>query len=193
MARFVLGVIPMLRSTVPRCEKCDDLFPNRKEIDGKIRFLHRRKFCLACSPFGEQAITSVPRSETSKRCSSCRLDKNFSDYWKSSRYKDGLSYKCKDCSRRDTKSVIDAKRKAVHGYLSLNPCVDCGEPDSVVLQFDHVRGRKLGNVSAMVSAAKPLKLISEEIAKCDVVCGNCHKRRTTKQFGHLPWLDTAHG
>lgn len=61
------------------------------------------------------------------------------------------------------------------------PCADCGKNyPPYVLDFDHVRGTKLGNVSEMVSAATTAALLAE-IAKCDVVCANCHRVRTAQR------------
>jgi hypothetical protein len=45
------------------------------------------------------------------------------------------------------------------------------------MQFDHVRGEKLFNVSYFRSKAK-IDFLLAEIAKCDVVCANCHAIRT---------------
>lgn len=80
---------------------------------------------------------------------------------------------------------ITARREVVRQfvceYLSNHPCVDCGEDDIVVLDFDHVRGKKTRGVSQMVqSAGYTLKRIAEEIEKCDIRCANCHRRRTDK-------------
>jgi hypothetical protein len=59
------------------------------------------------------------------------------------------------------------------------PCADCNiEYPHYVMDFDHVRGKKVGNVSTMAHALRPWKLIEQEIAKCDVVCSNCHRERT---------------
>src|SRR5690242_1678586 len=41
-------------------------------------------------------------------------------------------------------------RRIVRAHLKDNPCVDCGEQDVVVLQFDHVRGTKGRAVSEAV-------------------------------------------
>ncbi len=68
-------------------------------------------------------------------------------------------------------------------YLASHSCVDCGETDVVVLEFDHVRGDKKDLVSTLVSAGYSLKTLIEEIAKCDVVCANCHRRRTAYRAG----------
>jgi hypothetical protein len=58
--------------------------------------------------------------------------------------------------------------------------VDCGEADPVVLDFDHIED-KIDNVSSIMSYG--LETIKEEIAKCEVRCANCHRRKTAKQFG----------
>ena len=70
------------------------------------------------------------------------------------------------------------KRDAIYWYKATHPCVDCGETDYVVLQFDHV-GQKSFTVTQHISDCS-YKTILAEIQKCDVVCGNCHLRRTWK-------------
>lgn len=69
-------------------------------------------------------------------------------------------------------------------YLLDNPCVVCSEPDPVVLEFDHiVREEKSRNISDMIRSGCSVETLRKEIAKCQVLCANCHKRRTAKQFG----------
>jgi hypothetical protein len=62
-------------------------------------------------------------------------------------------------------------------YKSTHWCVVCGERDPVVLQFDHVRGVKEGNVADMVRRSVGLQRLKNEIDKCDVLCANDHFRR----------------
>jgi hypothetical protein len=69
------------------------------------------------------------------------------------------------------------------GYFETHPCVDCGESDPVVLEFDHLRDKKFDIASGI--HYRPWALILEEIAKCQVVCANCHRRRTAKRRGAL--------
>jgi hypothetical protein len=54
-------------------------------------------------------------------------------------------------------------------------CVDCGESNHVVLDFDHVKGDKLKNVSGMVHQSYSIKTIQKEIDKCEIRCSNCHR------------------
>lgn len=64
-------------------------------------------------------------------------------------------------------------------------CHDCGKTfPHYVLEFDHVpeRGKKKFNLTrcAYVGTLKSPEFL-EELAKCDVVCANCHKIRTYKR------------
>ena len=63
------------------------------------------------------------------------------------------------------------------GYFESHPCVDCGESDMVVLEFDHVRGNKYGEISRL-RKNNSIERLKEEIAKCEVRCANCHRRKT---------------
>jgi len=69
-------------------------------------------------------------------------------------------------------------------YFGLHACVDCGEADPTVLEFDHVRGKKLANVANMVRNGIQWSRIEMEIAKCEVRCANCHCRKTAKELGY---------
>jgi 5-methylcytosine-specific restriction endonuclease McrA len=71
-----------------------------------------------------------------------------------------------------------------------HPCVDCGEADRVVLEFDHLRDKK-NCISVMVWAGNSTKTLKEEIEKCEVRCANCHKRKTTKDQGYYRNLLTT--
>ena len=77
----------------------------------------------------------------------------------------------------------------VMNYLTTHPCVDCGETDPVVLQFDHRDGTtKVGTVGLMLNRASWDDLL-REIGKCDVRCANCHRVRTAQQCG---WSKAIH-
>lgn len=64
----------------------------------------------------------------------------------------------------------------------MNPCTDCGEQDVVVLEFDHVVTKR-DMVSTLVARGAPLARLQQEIARCEVVCVNCHRRRTAARQG----------
>lgn len=59
-------------------------------------------------------------------------------------------------------------------------CADCGyDLHAEALDFDHVSGEKLDNISHM--SRRAWNLVWEEIMKCDVVCANCHRIRTKER------------
>jgi hypothetical protein len=75
----------------------------------------------------------------------------------------------RQANTRRNEAAWELKRK------HLLECLDCGTTDTRVLEFDHVRGEKLFNIGGI---RKGMKALEEEIAKCDVVCANCHRIRT---------------
>lgn len=80
----------------------------------------------------------------------------------------------------------DRNKVLVLRYLKENPCVDCGEKDTRVLDFDHVRGKKIKNVSDMVKSGNcSWNRIKNEIDKCQVRCANCHRKKT---IGEPKWF-----
>jgi len=93
--------------------------------------------------------------------------------------------KSSDQEKRN-KDRIERGRKDrifLRAYLSHHPCVDCGEKDPIVLEFDHVKGNKKNAVSQLAGKAS-LATISKEIEKCVVRCANCHRRRHAKERGY---------
>lgn len=87
--------------------------------------------------------------------------------------------------RANNKKRIAAATDYVAEYLLANPCIDCGESDLVCLDFDHRdRAQKSFNISSSVrSSGVSVENLAVEIAKCDVRCANCHRRRTAAQMG----------
>lgn len=58
-------------------------------------------------------------------------------------------------------------------------CADCGWNEwARGLDWDHVRGTKSANVAQLIAERKPWAEVAAEIAKCEVVCANCHRIRT---------------
>jgi hypothetical protein len=79
---------------------------------------------------------------------------------------------------------INARNKALILEAKNHPCVDCGQRYPVaVMEFDHVpeRGPKLSNIAG--PGYKTVSRVLAEIAKCDVVCANCHRIRTEERRG----------
>lgn len=110
-------------------------------------------------------------------------------------------YICRDCQNEYVRAHYHANRAAyiekarvrnteqirinadfMIAYLGNHPCVDCGESDIIVLEFDHLRD-KVADVSVLARGGYSIETIQKEIDKCEVVCANCHRRRTAKRAG----------
>ena len=68
-------------------------------------------------------------------------------------------------------------------YLAERGCSDCGESDPVVLEFDHLEDKTF-TISSGIRDRNWESVVSE-IGKCDVVCANCHRRRTALRGGFV--------
>jgi hypothetical protein len=138
-----------------------------------------------------------------KRCVTCGQTMAINQFNRKRSAKDGLQNVCRDCNRTRAREyyrnnraqhvriiverTAQAKRLAreVTGdYLLSHPCVDCGEADIRVLDFDHRPGSgKTRNVMYLVNNGYSLTRIRAEIEKCDVRCRNCHARVTYERDG----------
>lgn len=137
-----------------------------------------------------------------KQCITCKEEKSLDGFNKNSSKKDGLQTTCKECDRLSSKFYYEKNREEhkkdiavrnaryvgklkelIYQYLLEHPCVDCGESDPIVLEFDHVRGEKEQSISKAVTRAWAWERVKTEIDKCEVRCANCHRRKTAKQFG----------
>ena len=69
----------------------------------------------------------------------------------------------------------------VNKYLENKTCVDCGTSDIRVLEFDHVRGVKIGSIAHSVHRVWPVERLLLEIEKCEIRCCNCHRIATIER------------
>lgn len=82
------------------------------------------------------------------------------------------------------KERLNILRGKLWDYLKDKKCIDCGESDPVVLEFDHRDGStKIATVSILVGRGASWENIELEINKCDIRCANCHRRKTSVQLG----------
>lgn len=86
----------------------------------------------------------------------------------------------KDYLRR-RKIRLEENKKLLWELLSKSKCVKCGENDPLVLEFDHRDSKsKTREVLLMLKRGCCWETIKKEIDKCEVLCANCHKRKTYK-------------
>jgi len=75
-----------------------------------------------------------------------------------------------------------------YDFLLAHPCVDCGEADPVVLDFDHIDPATKSREVAWFIRRQDLVGLAAEIAKCEVRCANDHRRKTARDLGYARWL-----
>jgi hypothetical protein len=81
-----------------------------------------------------------------------------------------------------------AQKRAVVDQVKSGPCTDCGDTFPIyVMEFDHVpeRGPKRWNIGAVIAQPRSMTTLLAELAKCDLVCANCHRIRAHKRGQHI--------
>jgi hypothetical protein len=140
--------------------------------------------CRTCTRCGkrkrETSFSQIKRTTANdgyaytNLCLVCRRAKQVEYYHATPSRKSKVAHTKKNQRLRVAAYICD--------YLRKHPCVDCGESDIVVLDFDHVRGTKKNSISRL-RLSNGIKTIQAEIAKCEVRCANCHRRKTARQHG----------
>lgn len=105
--------------------------------------------------------------------------KNCTRLYIQSHYKNNRQYYLLKARKRNKKLKL-VIQKYLWGYLLNHHCLDCGEKDPIVLEFDHMK-MKLMAVSKLISYGSIYK-IQQEVKKCEVRCANCHRRKTALQY-----------
>jgi hypothetical protein len=123
-------------------------------------------------------VKNITSNQYSSWCIDC---KKTYDREKLQEKRENKIYLLEVKNKRSKKKIIS--RVFIKNYLTENPCVDCGENDLILLEFDHKpNSNKIYNVSEMVGRDLSLETIKLEIAKCEVRCGNCHRHKTIHQL-----------
>lgn len=142
----------------------------RLEIQSQFPiFDFMEKTCNSC---GCQFIAS--RSKDAK-CPECKRSYDREWYAKNSKRLAGPKSMARGVYARSVQDIIMS-------YLSGKACIDCGEDDPIVLEFDHREGS--GKRFGIGDAAKRSRAsVIDELGKCDIRCANCHRRKTALERG----------
>ena len=136
------------------------------------------KRCVTCGNWKDEAEFNWRYKSLGVRHPTCReCHKPFRKNW----YEDNKERHLEQVKARKHEARNIA-REYVWNYLSTHPCVECGENDPVVLEFHHRHGKDKA-VSEMVTGGYPTSTIQGEIDKCDVLCANCHRKKTMAERG----------
>lgn len=144
------------------------------------------KKCTRCGNEFEESEFPIINKRINKRssmCLACGRDYDREYHAKNKKHRNKLK-------RKTRSTAINRNRRFIYDYLAINPCVDCGEDDPIVLEFDHQRDKKFIIADAM-RGSYSIERIKSEIEKCEVVCANCHRRRTAKTFNWYKYTMTS--
>lgn len=165
---------------MPTCKKCSEQFPNRVDVNGEIKVINHRSYCLKCQPFGSK--TRLPyvliserhfnKCKKTKICRGCKQEKNKNEFYS---YKDEMRVHpyCKICHTNVKKNQLrEIKIKSVK-YKG-GKCQRCGYNKCVAsLDFHHKDpSQKEFTISSV--KCRVWNIIQKELDKCDILCKNCH-------------------
>lgn len=71
-------------------------------------------------------------------------------------------------------------RKWLQEYKKTLKCERCTENHPACLDFHHVAGKKDIEISKIVNCGRSIESIKKEMAKCIVLCANCHRKEHIK-------------
>lgn len=134
-----------------------------------------------------------------KLCTKCRENKPYDEFFANKGCKDGLGSWCKKCQANYNKTYYKGNKNKYRARLKhyrqeikskitalkeSSTCADCSNYyPPVCMDFDHVRGKKLFDISSYSGKCGSMswERIQQEIDKCELVCANCHRLRTERR------------
>jgi hypothetical protein len=132
--------------------------------------------CGELKPIDEFAWRRKRKRQRDNMCAPCRSAYGREHYLANRQ-------KYIDAEARRKRARAEARTRYLIEYFREHPCADCGEADPIVLEFDHLRDKCFEVTNQF--ASRNWQEILAEIAKCDVVCANCHRRRTASRAGTI--------
>jgi len=190
--RRIGGLFAFMELVMRKCsnKKCDKVWLDESEFSKNGKYFNSH--CKKCrnkaakakrsSQYSQQLI--IPLPPNTRICRKCGLIKH-EDSFPIFKNKKHHCY-CFVCHKDIPKERSKENRIMVYKYLLEHPCVDCGETNPLVLEFDHIGAtKKEYNISDLLKQQDQRKIIIE-MNKCEVRCRNCHIIKTAERGG---WLD----
>lgn len=151
------------------CLDCGKSYPSCC-MDFDHRDPSQKKFNVGCMNYGSTRKLLAEAAKCDVVCANCHRIRECQRYRherKSTNPETIRQYKAKDSKKQ---RIVDAKKK---------PCMDCGvEHPQWAMEFDHREPSEKKFTIAHGFYGVGMRRLEAEIAKCDVVCVNCHRVRT---------------
>ncbi len=132
--------------------------------------MRRCSRCRRCLPIEQFPLRRKGGDARYSHCRDCKAAYQREWYARNGERHRAVTAANRAAQREKNKDIVRAAKN--------RPCADCGlRFPPYVMDFDHVRGKKVENIALLKTYASSSALVAE-IAKCDVVCANCHRVRT---------------
>jgi len=152
---------------MPVCQQCQKEFKNCVKIDGVMKNVSKRKYCLECSPFGLHNTRPLDRKipyGSQIVCQSC------GKIFLKTLYKNKCNDKCSSCRYKERRLKIKDELIALSG----GKCCVCGYSRCThALQFHH-KDPTLKEFNLSGNCTWAINKVLEELKKCALICANCH-------------------
>jgi transcription elongation factor Elf1 len=138
-----------------------------------------------------------------KTCNRCKEEKPLNEFNK--KRESGPQPYCKPCQSEYQREIYaenrvptleniyvnrNVRKRVIREFLadfySSHPCVDCGETDIVVLEFDHITDKEFG-INLAIRDVMKIDRVKEELEKGEVRCSNCHRKVTAERTRNWRW------
>ena len=150
----------------------NEVWYNRRVMDSSYLTCSRCRKEKSADCFASNNDTRSPTGRKKQsHCRDCKAE--YQHEW----YNSKPEHKARRIAQ--ARASEDKAKQFILAYLLTHPCIDCGEGRPVVLEFDHVRGDKITEVTRAAQRGWGLQKLQKEIDKCDVRCANCHRYKTS--------------
>lgn len=159
-----------------RCSRCAEYKPLTEFYADRSKPSGRASKCKTCS---QAAVNEYRRGHGRERSNTLQRAYNARQEVKERR----ATYSAEPAQAEYNRAASAKQRIAFKEWLWVlksKPCTDCGNfYHPVAMQFDHIpeRGKKLFEVNMGASNRGQASILAE-LAKCELVCANCHAVRT---------------
>lgn len=155
------------------------------EIDGKIKNMQNRKYCLNCSPYGQHNTIKLEEyDQFEKHCLKYKTTKTIDNFYQRRGKKGGAPY-CIPCTNKD---VVERQQKFKQKCVDYKggKCSDCQYNTYIgALEFHHMDPSEKDFSPSQVKLTTFSKLIKKELDKCILLCANCHREEHARIKGLL--------
>lgn len=158
---------------MPQCTICSNKFPNRVTIDGKVRVLNSRKYCLTCSPFKQHNTKKLESARSPYHCTRCSRDRTKNDFY-AKRNGKGRTWYCKECLSEQYSERHEAFKQECVDYLG-GKCKECNYNRCLAALEFHHRDANEKDFNIASVRKRNLDLVKSELDKCDLLCCRCHR------------------